>query len=183
MMRTVGISTWRSANANTTRRPRVVRPGRMNRSSPTEWMGSGIVITRSSSNAVVASSKLTRCRRRFRRAFSGSHSKRRAMSSIYAGVVCIRLTPKFSCKRVKQEANAQHSQILRSPGTGSVRQAADATIQPNPSQSGQIILSANHPAPEHRRQSMHRLIEPAATRPQQALVRPRPCWRFAFSSA
>lgn len=68
MRRMVSISALRSVKATTTTWPRLVRPRSRKRSSPTEWVGSGIVTDRSSSNAVVASSKVSRCLRTLRRA-------------------------------------------------------------------------------------------------------------------
>lgn len=113
MIRTVSISSPRSVKATTTMRPRLVRPRRRRRSSPTEWAGSGTVTDRSSSNAVVASSKLSRCLRRLRRALSGSHSNRRAIRSGHVRWMCIRLTPE-----VKLRAPASTGSKCRREDTG-----------------------------------------------------------------
>ncbi len=67
------ISSRRCVCATTSRRPALLCPMRIQRSSPTEWSGSGIVMERGSPKAVAASAKSTPCLRRFAAALARSH--------------------------------------------------------------------------------------------------------------
>ena len=81
----IRMNSPRSMCGTTNRLPRLDFPSRINRSSPIECSGSGMVVESQSANAVRASSNETPCFFRFSRAFFRSHSN--FTSAVYSSVI------------------------------------------------------------------------------------------------